>query len=157
MRNAVRFIPIFLAGMLFAGGLALSGMINPEKVVNFLDIFGTWDPSLAFVLGGAVIVAGTGYRFVLKQGRPMFEASFSIPGRTEIDRDLVLGAALFGIGWGMVGLCPGPAIAALPVAPLKAPIFVAGMIGGMVLARMRKSGGRLISPRVKGSQGHEKL
>ncbi|MCP8688108.1 DUF6691 family protein [Marinobacterium sedimentorum] len=119
---------IFLTGALFSAGLMVSGMINPAKVIGFLDIFGVWDPSLAFVMAFAVIVYGIGLRLVLRRPKPLFEARFFLPEGLLIDRRLVGGAILFGIGWGLVGFCPGPAIAALGAAPGQAAIFVAAML-----------------------------
>lgn len=129
----------FVAGLLFSAGLIFSGMINPAKVVGFLDLFGDWDPSLAFVMAGAVAVNFIGHRLVLRRARPFFADGFAIPTRKDIDRELIIGASLFGIGWGLVGLCPGPAIAALGVAPASASVFVAAMFVGMAGGRALKS------------------
>ena len=106
-------IAALIAGLLFGLGLAISQMTNPAKVLNFLDITGTWDPTLAFVMGGAVLVTLISFRFILKQDRPLFEGQFHLPTRSDIDGRLLGGAALFGIGWGLAGYCPGPGIAAL--------------------------------------------
>lgn len=103
----------FLSGLLFGLGLAISNMINPSRVLAFLDIFGTWDPTLAFVMGGALLVTIPGFSWVLKRNKPVCAASFSLPTKTSIDKSLLSGAVLFGLGWGLAGLCPGPAIAAL--------------------------------------------
>lgn len=146
----MKYVPIFFAGLLFGGGLVVSGMINPQKVINFLDVFGDWDASLAFVMGGAVAVMTLGYRIVQKRERPLFDTSFSIPNRTDIDRNLIVGASLFGVGWGLVGFCPGPAIAALSVAPSKALIFVISMLVGMFIARRLKSGNLSVPKLPKG-------
>ncbi|ANG64112.1 hypothetical protein A8C75_17630 [Marinobacterium aestuarii] len=132
----MRLLMVFLTGALFSAGLMISGMINPAKVIGFLDVFGDWDPSLAFVMAFAVLVYAIGLRFVLKRPKPLFEASFSLPKGSVIDRKLVGGAILFGIGWGLVGLCPGPAIAALGAAPGQAAIFVVAMLAGMLATRM---------------------
>lgn len=131
----MKHLIIYLAGLLFSFGLIVSGMINPQKVIGFLDLFGNWDPSLAFVMGGAVIVNFFGFRLVTKKPNPLYADGFAIPTRADIDRNLILGASLFGIGWGLVGLCPGPAMAALSASPGKAAIFVAAMLTGMTLAR----------------------
>ncbi|MEM8836785.1 MAG: DUF6691 family protein [Pseudomonadota bacterium] len=131
---------LFIAGLLFSFGLIVSGMINPAKVIAFLDVFGNWDPSLAFVMAGAVIVNVFGFRLVTKRANPLFAEGFSIPTRSDIDRNLVVGASLFGIGWGLIGLCPGPAIAALSAAPGDAFIFVVAMLAGMIVARMMSQG-----------------
>lgn len=140
-----KHISAFLIGLLFSLGLVISGMINPGKVLGFLDVFGAWDPSLAFVMGGAVIVNFIGLKIVLKRPNPLFEAGFSIPTRNDIDRDLVGGSVLFGIGWGLVGLCPGPAIASLGATPEKTIAFVVAMLVGMITARMVQSGGLSLS------------
>src|SRR5690606_286226 len=97
-------------GLLFGLGLVVSGMANPAKVLNFLDLFGTWDPSLAFVMGGAVFVAFFGYRLALRRGSPVVGETFHLPNRSDIDRRLIVGPALFGFGWGLGGFCPGPAL-----------------------------------------------
>ena len=127
----MNYLSSFLTGLLFSLGLIISGMINPAKVLNFLDIFGTWDPSLAFVMGGAIVVTFFGNKIVLKRSKPLFESGFSIPTRSDVDMNLVGGAALFGIGWGLVGICPGPAIAAFAASPSRFIIFLAAMIVGM--------------------------
>lgn len=129
---AMRYLSVFLSGFLFSGGLIVSGMINPAKVIGFLNLFGQWDPSLAFVMAGAVAVTFFGYRKVLTKDRPIFANSFSIPTRTDIDRSLIAGPILFGIGWGMVGLCPGPALAALTASPETTWVFFISMIVGML-------------------------
>jgi len=135
---------IFLAGLLFSSGLIVSGMINPEKVLGFLDILGNWDPSLAFVMAGAVLVNIIGYRLARQRTAPLFETAFSVPATSQIDRPLIVGAVLFGLGWGLAGFCPGPAIAALPTAPGQTLVFVAAMLVGMVFGRSRLPN-RLIS------------
>ena len=124
-----------LAGLLFGAGLAVSGMVNPAKVLGFLDVAGAWDPSLALVLAGAVGVNLVGYRLVLKRASPLFAERFSLPGARALDVPLLAGAVLFGIGWGLVGYCPGPALAALAAGSLKVVGFVAAMIAGSLLVR----------------------
>lgn len=124
-----------LAGLLFGAGISLSGMINPAKVLNFFDIAGTWDPSLAFVMGGALSVALIGYSLVLQRPRPLLAARFHLPTRRDLDRRLIGGAALFGIGWGIAGFCPGGAVPALGLAQPDALVFVAAMLAGIALAR----------------------
>ncbi len=109
----MRDLTSLLAGLMFGFGLALSGMTNPLKVLNFLDFFGTWDASLLFVLGGAVGVTVISFRFVLRREKPLFAEHFFITREIKIDRPLLIGSALFGIGWGISGYCPGPAIALL--------------------------------------------
>lgn len=103
----------YVAGLLFSLGLAVSGMTDPARVVGFLDVAGDWDPTLMFVLGGAVMTTFIGYRFVLKQPAPMLAGRFELPSRRDLDTKLLGGAALFGVGWGLSGYCPGPAIASL--------------------------------------------
>jgi len=122
-----------LAGLIFGLGLTISQMVNPAKVLGFLDLLGNWDPSLAFVMGGGLVVTFIGYRLVLRRPKPIADLKFQIPQKKEIDTKLAIGAVLFGIGWGLVGLCPGPAIAALTIGGTPALIFLAAMIGGMVL------------------------
>jgi len=125
-----------IAGVLFGIGLALGGMLDPSKVIGFLDIFGLWDPSLAFVMGGGVIVSGIGYRVAISRGRPLFSETFKLPASQAIDRPLVIGAILFGIGWGISGLCPGPAVASALLNPADGIGFVLFMIAGLTLGRV---------------------
>ena len=136
-----------LAGLLFGAGLALSGMVNPMKVQNFLDLAGTWDPTLIFVMAGGLAVTFIGYRLVLGWSRPLHAASFSLPGAQGIDARLVTGAALFGAGWGLTGFCPGPAIASLVFGYWPSVVFVAAMAAGMLLVRqfMRVERGAAVS------------
>ena len=124
------------AGLLFGLGLTISGMINPAKVLGFLDIAGDWDPSLLFVLGGAVITAIIGFRLVQRRQTPMFSGRFHLPETSGIDFQLILGAALFGIGWGLVGFCPGPAIAALLADGWQVALFVTAALLGMAAHRL---------------------
>ena len=112
-----------LAGLLFGLGLGLSQMINPARVKGFLDIFGAWDPSLIFVLGGAVGVTVVSFRLVLRRAAPVCDTQFYIPARTQVDRRLIAGAALFGVGWGLTGYCPGPGLAGLALGSVNALIF----------------------------------
>jgi uncharacterized membrane protein YedE/YeeE len=138
---ALRIFAGLCCGVLFGLGLAISGMMNPDKVIGFLDVAGDWDPTLAFVMGGALLVATPAYRLILGRGRPVLAASFSLPKKTWPDTPLVLGSALFGVGWGLVGFCPGPAVAAV-VTGLPAVLgFVAAMLAGMAL-KAWVSGGR---------------
>ncbi len=123
----------FAAGLLFGLGLIASEMVNPAKVIGFLDLFGAWDPSLAFVMGGALVTTFIGYSFVLKRERPINAPKFDLPTKTDLDARLIGGASLFGIGWGMAGYCPGPAIAALPFMYTETFIFVAAMVVGMAV------------------------
>jgi hypothetical protein len=125
-----------LSGLVFGLGLILSGMADPAKVLNFLDVFGTWDPSLAFVMGGAVAVTAPGFALLTRNRRtPFFDTKFRIPTRNDLDPKLLTGAAIFGIGWGLGGFCPGPALTALPIAATGTLIFVPFMLIGMWLAR----------------------
>lgn len=125
-----------LAGALFGAGLALSGMSDPAKVRGFLDIFGTWNPTLMFVMGGALIPMGLAWRIQAKLRAPLAAARFSLPDTTGLDARLMGGAALFGVGWGIAGLCPGPAIADLALAPREAAIFVLAMLAGMLVFKI---------------------
>ncbi|MGB3135222.1 MAG: DUF6691 family protein [Nodosilinea sp.] len=123
------------SGLLFGLGLGISQMIDPQRVIGFLDITGQWDPTLAFVMGGAVLTTLIAFRFVLRQPAPLLGGKFFLPTRDDIDRPLVLGAALFGIGWGIGGYCPGPAIAALVLGSANPALFVVAMIVGMVASK----------------------
>lgn len=125
-----------IAGLIFGIGLVISGMANPAKVQNFLDLAGTWDPSLAFVMGGAVVVTFLGYRLAFKRGAPVLDTEFHLPTKTAIDGRLLAGAAMFGIGWGLAGFCPGPAVTSLLLAAKGTLIFVPAMIVGLALARL---------------------
>ncbi len=122
-------------GLLFGVGLVVSGMSNPAKVLNFLDLFGSFDPSLAFVMGGAVLVAFIGYRLALRREKPVLAARFQLPTRRDIDTRLIVGPALFGIGWGLGGFCPGPAFTALGLGAAGTLVFVPAMFAGMWAAR----------------------
>ena len=126
----------YLVGLIFGLGISLSGMANPAKVINFFDIAGTWDPSLAFVMGGGVIVTFIGYRLVLSRSRPLFEQDFSLPKRTDIDSRLVGGSLIFGVGWGIAGYCPGGALPVIGTCNLTVVLFVAALLVGIVLTRL---------------------
>lgn len=136
-RNASALV----TGLIFGLGLAISQMVNPRKVLDFLDVSGNWDPSLLLVMGGAVAVAMLAFRFVLKRGKPLFEGGFHLPRMTKVDRKVLVGSAVFGLGWGMAGYCPGPGIAALSAGSVDALVFVAGMVLGSLLYQ------RVIAPR----------
>jgi uncharacterized protein len=123
----------FVSGVIFAVGLAIGGMTKPAKVAGFLDFTGNWDPSLMFVMGGAVMTHAILYRVIRKRPTPLFTTAFAIPTRTDIDPRLLGGAALFGIGWGLSGFCPGPAITSLASGQTPVLVFVAAMLGGMYL------------------------
>ena len=131
MKNLLTLI----SGLLFGFGLLLSGMADPAKVQNFLDLFGTWDPSLAFVMGGAITVTMPGFWLVIRRNKPFFNEVFHLPSRTDLDARLITGAAIFGVGWGLGGFCPGPAITALPLAAEGTLIFVATMLTGMAASK----------------------
>lgn len=122
-----------IAGIVFGFGLSLSGMLDPARIQGFLDIFGTWDPSLMFVLGGAVVVAFIGVRLTQRMARPAFDTAFHVPVTNAIDGRLILGSAIFGIGWGLGGFCPGPAVASLSLGIWQGWLFVIAMIAGMTI------------------------
>lgn len=130
----IRNIAALISGVVFGLGLTVSHMTNPDKVLAFLDVGGAWDPSLLLVLAGAVIVTVIAFRFILKRPQPLFEKRFYIPTRDAIDRKLLGGAAVFGVGWGLVGFCPGPAITSLAFGNSESFIFVGAMIAGSALA-----------------------
>jgi hypothetical protein len=129
----------FAIGLVFGVGLVISGMSDPAKVLNFLDLAAigsrSWDPSLAFVMAGAVAVAFIGFAVVLKRPRPLFAETFHLPARRELDFRIVSGPVIFGVGWGLAGFCPGPAFTALGFGSRAAVLFVAAMLAGMLLAR----------------------
>jgi uncharacterized protein len=131
-------IPIasLVTGTIFGAGLALSDMINPARVLGFLDLAGQWDPSLAFVMGGAIIPMVIAYAVSRRMRTPLFDKSFFIPENRVLDSRLLIGAALFGIGWGLVGFCPGPAIAGLVMGAWQPWLFVVAMLGGMLIHRI---------------------
>ncbi len=131
-----RILPPLLSGVLFGAGLALGGMTNPARVRGFLDLFGDWDPTLAFVMGGAVLVMAIAWRFQPRMAHPFFAEKFALPDRSDLTAKLIGGSALFGIGWGIAGLCPGPAVAALVIKPISAAIFVVAMLAGMAFVRL---------------------
>lgn len=125
-----------ISGIIFGLGLAISGMINPAKVIGFLDVTGNWDPSLAFVMGGAVAMTAVAFRLVLKRPAPLLGGGFHLPTRQDIDPRLVGGAVIFGAGWGLSGLCPGPAIASLAFLEPKIVLFVVALLAGSYLAKL---------------------
>ena len=143
----------FAIGLIFGLGLVISGMSDPAKVLNFLDLAGissgTFDPSLAFVMAGAIAVTFVGFKWVLRQRRPLLGEKFHLPTRQELDLRIVSGSAIFGVGWGLAGLCPGPAFTALGFGSRAAAVFVAAMMTGMLLARWfanRPSLSRIATP-----------
>lgn len=127
-----RLTTAFVAGLVFGLGLVISGMSNPAKVIGFLDVAGGWDPTLLLVMGGALVVTIPGFWLLKRRARPLFAARFELPSRKDLDARLIAGAALFGLGWGIGGFCPGPAITALATARLDVLVFVAAMIAGAV-------------------------
>ena len=130
-----RTITAGLIGLVFGTGMALSGMSNPAKVLNFFDFAGSWDPSLALVMASALLVTAVGYRFVLQRDKPIVEARFHLPTARKLDTPLLAGSAIFGVGWGISGFCPGGAIPALGLGEPSAWIFVGTMLAGIIAAR----------------------
>lgn len=128
------FIALF-CGTLFGAGLAISGMTDPVRVRAFLDLFGTWDPTLAFVMAGAIVPMAAAWMVQRRIARPFADTTFNLPETRRVDRHLALGSILFGVGWGLGGLCPGPAVANLAVAPATTAPFVIAMLAGMALQR----------------------
>ena len=124
------------SGTIFGAGLTIGGMTDPARVRGFLDVVGAWDPTLAFVMGGAVLVMAVAWFIQRRMKRPVFADRFSLPDRSDLTARLVGGSALFGIGWGIAGLCPGPGFAALAIAPASAAIFVIAMLAGMLAVRL---------------------
>jgi uncharacterized protein len=138
VKSTLPIVIQFALGLIFGFGLLVSGMSNPAKVLNFLDLAairtGTWDPSLAFVMMGAVAIAFAGFRFVLRQPRPIFGDKFHLPTMTELDSRIIVGPAIFGVGWGLAGFCPGPAFVALGYGTSASILFVIAMFCGMAIA-----------------------
>jgi uncharacterized protein len=154
----MRIVAQFLTGLVFGLGLVISGMSDPAKVLNFLDVAaiptGGWDASLIFVMGGAVIVTFVGYWLVWARGRPIFDGTFHLPRATQLDVPVVAGPAIFGVGWGLSGFCPGPAFTALGTGEPMAVLFVVSMLAGMVVAiPVRSMGG--LDPPTQGSSKAE--
>lgn len=131
--NGLQNLVAAIAGLLFGLGLGLSQMIDRNRVLGFLDLAGTWDPTLLFVMLGAVTVTLITFRFVLRMPQPLLNQTFSLPTRKDIDRPLILGAALFGIGWGIAGYCPGPGIVALVLGVANPVLFVLSMVAGSLV------------------------
>ena len=132
----MKFLSSLVIGAIFGIGIALSGMANPAKVLNFFDIAGTWDPSLIFVMGGALVTAAIGYQIVFgARSRPVLETRFSVPTNRNIDTRLIAGSAVFGVGWGIAGFCPGGAIPAIGLGYSQTIVFMVAMIAGIVVAR----------------------
>jgi len=140
----MRNVTVGLAsGLVFGLGLVISGMVDPQRVLGFLDVAGTWDPTLVFVMGGALMVTFVGYKLVLRRNEPLLASAFQLPTQTAIDRRLISGAVIFGAGWGLSGYCPGPALTALSIGGGSTVVFVVGMFTGMFLARL--ASGRVLS------------
>ena len=131
-----RLLPPLVSGILFGAGLALGGMTSPQRVRGFLDLFGRWDPTLLFVMGGAVLVMAVAWRVRARMRTPLFGEKFSLPDRSDLDSKLIAGSALFGIGWGLAGLCPGPAVAGLALGFWQPLLFIAAMLAGMLAHRL---------------------
>lgn len=131
----MKLLYALLTGLVFGVGIAVSGMMDPAKVLNFFDVAGTWDPSLAFVMGGALAVTAVGYRLVWRRAKPLFGSTFQIPSNTRIDGKLIGGSALFGVGWGIAGFCPGAALPALGTGRWEVVLFVVAVIVGFMLRR----------------------
>ena len=140
----------FAAGLIFGVGLAVSEMINPAKLLAFLDVAGDWDPRLALVLAGALGVSAMAFRLVARRPGPMFASAFQLPTRKDIDAPLIAGSALFGVVWGLVGLCPCPALALLGLGRWEPTAFVLAMIGGMLLYDAMPSGSSAARPQPPG-------
>jgi hypothetical protein len=128
-----QFFSYFFAGLLFGIGLALSNMIDPNKVVDFLDVTGNWDPSLAFVMIAALSISFIAFNLIPKKASPIFDDKFKLPTRKDIDKPLIVGASIFGIGWGIAGFCPGPALSSLTTGLLDPVIFVLSMLSGFLV------------------------
>lgn len=132
----MKLLYALFAGLVFGVGIAVSGIMDPAKVLNFFDIVGTWDPSLAFVMGGALLVTFVGYRLVWRRETPLFERRFQVPTSTAIDPKLIGGSALFGIGWGIAGFCPGAAIPALGTGRWEVELFLISVAVGFYVRRL---------------------
>ncbi|WP_422019826.1 DUF6691 family protein [Roseibium sp.] len=142
----IRLLSAFAIGLVFGTGILISGMGNPAKVLNFFDVAGTWDPSLAFVMGGALTVAAIGYRLAFRMNSPVLAAEFSLPTKTDLDMKLIGGSAIFGIGWGMSGFCPGGLVPVLGLG-LSGPLLTgAAIVAGVLVARWITTLGSRPSP-----------
>lgn len=136
----MRLVVAYLIGLVFGVGIVISGMANPAKVLNFFDVAGTWDPSLVFVMGGAVLVAAVGYFFVLKRPMPVLDSKFHLPVVREVNLPLVAGSATFGVGWGIAGFCPGGAIPAIGTGRSEVLIFMVALLAGILTANFVRKG-----------------
>lgn len=129
----------FLVGILFGIGLMISGMTQPAKVIGFLDIFGNWVPDLAFVMIGAILINSIAHKLLMRRGRPLFGSGFNLPSKKDLDKPLIQGSILFGIGWGLAGYCPGPAIVSVGGLQTPAILFLIGMVlGASIFLTLRK-------------------
>ena len=135
----MRIVWALITGLVFGLGITVSGMINPSKVLNFFDVAGTWDPSLAFVMASALLTTAVGYRLVLVRPAPLFDAKFHLPKTTRIDRQLIAGSAIYGVGWGLIGYCPGGVVPALGLGHTEPWVFVAALLVGMAIARFTRN------------------
>lgn len=131
MRKHFDLISQYLIGVLFGFGLLISGMTNPQKILNFLDLSGLWDPSLLFVMGGAVLVGLGGFYLLRKRSQAFFGGALHMPARRDVSKPLLIGSMIFGVGWGIAGFCPGPAVVAVGAGQSKAFVFVIAMLAGM--------------------------
>lgn len=136
----MKLLSAYAIGLVFGLGISISGMANPAKVINFFDIAGTWDPSLVFVMGGALVVTFFGYRLVFRRPAPVLDVRFHLPTASRLDARLLGGAAVFGVGWGIAGFCPGGALPALGTGRAEVFVFVAALIAGILLARAIQRG-----------------
>ncbi|THH36847.1 YeeE/YedE family protein [Aliishimia ponticola] len=137
----MRLFATYLIGLIFGVGISISGMANPAKVLNFFDVFGTWDPSLIFVMGGAVVVTFIGYRLVLGRSAPLMDTTFHLPTRRDLDLRLIGGSAVFGVGWGIAGFCPGGALPALGTGRMEVIVFTIALVAGIFLAKFLQNRG----------------
>jgi uncharacterized membrane protein YedE/YeeE len=149
MKSATFVASAFVAGLTFGIGLVVSGMVNPVKVLGFLDLAGVWDPSLALVMAGAVAIGAVAFAFAGKRTAALLGVPMTLPANRALDRRLVIGSLVFGVGWGIAGFCPGPAVVALGAGKLKALVFVGAMIAGMIAFELVERA------RAAASQGHE--
>lgn len=131
----MRLVVTYLIGLVFGVGISISGMANPAKVLNFFDVAGSWDPSLAFVMGGALVVTFVGYRVVLGRAAPVFSGRFHLPGRRDLDLPLIGGSAVFGVGWGITGFCPGGVLPVLGTGRPEVLTFVAALLAGILATK----------------------
>lgn len=144
----MHIVSSLIVGLVFGIGLIVAGMTNPAKVQGFLDLAGNWDPSLAFVMGGAILVGLVAFRVAGKRERSLLGAALRLPTATRIDRRLVLGSVAFGAGWGLAGFCPGPALASLATGGAKPLIFTGAMLGGMIIFELLERGTAALKQRV---------